>query len=375
VTSDKTRVPIIRTSERRSFKRCPQAWWWGWRMGLVPVGSISDALWFGTGVHIALAAWYCGPGKKRGPEPAETFAAWAVGEIRHIKTSNRFGNAAEALIEEKLVPAQLLGTTLLECYLKEYGRDEHMFVIRPEYSGQINIADPDFADQILAIYAFTYDLVYRDLDDGRILLEEHKTARAIVTSHLKLDDQAGSYWAIADQQLRAEGVLKAKERIRGIEYNFIRKAMPDERPRNAEGYYTNKPTKADYLAAMKSHPDVRVNMKVEELADLAESRGIPVFGEISKLQPKPLFHREFVKRTAAERATQIRRIQNEALVMDAFRTGELPIIKNTTRECNFCQFNGLCELDEGGHDTSDYMRAIYRRKDPYADHRKSTEES
>ena len=370
-----SKVPIIRTSERRSFKRCPQAWWWGWRMGLVPVGSISDALWFGTGVHIALAAWYCGPGKKRGPEPAETFAAWAVGEIRHIKTSNRFGNAAEALIEEKLVPAQVLGTTLLECYLKEYGRDEHMFVIRPEYSGQINIADPDFADEILAIYAFTYDLVYRDLNDDRILLEEHKTARAIVTSHLQLDDQAGSYWAIADQQLRAEGVLKPKERIRGIEYNFIRKAMPDERPRNAEGYYTNKPTKADYLAAMRSRPGDLSKLKVEELADLAESRGIKVFGEVSKLQPKPLFQREFVHRTAAERATQIRRIQDEALVLDAFRTGDLPLIKNPTRECSFCPFQGLCELDEGGHDTSDYLRAIYRTQDPYADHRKSTEES
>ncbi len=333
-----SKVPILRTSERKAAKACLWAWWQRWRMGLVPLGTVSDALWFGTGVHIALANWYCGPALKRGPHPAETFGNWADGEIRHIKTSNRLGNAAEAFIEEKLVPAAELGRVLLEGYVAEYGRDDSWSIIRPEYSGQIDVADPDYPEEILVIYAFTYDLLYRDLRDTRIKLEEHKTAKTISTNHLKLDDQAGSYWAIADQQLRAEGVLGSKERIWGIEYNFIRKAMPDERPRNAEGLCLNKN------------------------------------GTVSKLQPKPLYVREQVHRTPAERAAQIRRIQNDAIVLNAFRDGDLPLTKNPTRECSWCAYLGLCELDEGGHDTEDYRRAMYRVQDPYADHRKSTEE-
>src|SRR5690349_22689846 len=94
---------IIRNSERNTLKRCPQRWWWAWRQGLRPIGEISDALWFGTGVHLALAEWYCGPGLKRGRHPAETFDEWSAGELRYIKTSNKFGNGAESVIEEKLV--------------------------------------------------------------------------------------------------------------------------------------------------------------------------------------------------------------------------------------------------------------------------------
>jgi len=52
------RVPILRTSERRSFKRCPQQWAWAWRQGLRPNGFTANALWFGSGIHLALAERY-----------------------------------------------------------------------------------------------------------------------------------------------------------------------------------------------------------------------------------------------------------------------------------------------------------------------------
>lgn len=380
--------PIIRTSERTAFKRCTWAWWQRYRMGLVPRGAIRDALWFGTGVHIALAGWYSGPGMKRGPHPAETFAAWADGEIRSIKTSNTFGTAAEALIEDKLVPALELGTVLMQEYVKLYGRDDSWSVIQPEYSGQLDIADPYENNQILAIYAFTYDGVYRDLSDGKIWLMEHKTARSISTEHLQLDDQGGAYYATAATNLRAAGLIRPKERLQGINYNFIRKSLPDQRPRNPEGYFTNKPTKADYTTALEieeagsyGYPEREQfsiwlkRSSLQQLQQKAESLGLRVHGEISKLQPKPLFERHPIKRTAPERARQIQRITDEALVMDEFRTGNLPLIKTPDRDhCKWCDFRALCELDEGGHDTTDYRKAMFKVEDPYTDHRKSTEE-
>jgi hypothetical protein len=373
-------TPIIRTSERRDFKRCPWRWWQAWRKGLVPVGSVSDALWFGTGVHIALASHYCGPGLKRGPHPAVTFGKWATAEMRFIKTSDKFGNGARATIEEKLVPALELGTTLLEEYIRTYGPDDSWWVIAPEQSGQVSVPDPTDPQQVLAIYGFTYDLVFRDLIDEQIWLGEHKTAKAIMLDHLPLDDQAGSYWAVAGPQLQADGLLGKREKIAGIMYNFLKKSLPDTRPRNAQGMYTNQPGKADYIEVLKdvvaghSAPSLG-KLKLESLAEIARGYGIQVFGEVSKLQPKPLFVREAVFRTARERGSQIDHIQTEALHMRAFREGTLPLYKNPTKDCQWdCSFYNLCLLDEGGGDARQYQRAMYSVADPYASHRKSTEE-
>lgn len=381
------RVPIIRTSERGQFGRCPWAWWQRWRRGLVPIGTggTSDALWFGTLVHIALAEWYKYPGLKRGAHPAETFARLAEGELRQIKTERRI---ADHVIEEKYIPAQELGPVMLNGYVETYGTDDSWEVISAERSGQLDVLDPDDRATLIAIYAWTFDLVYRDLVTGRIMLGEHKTAKTISTGHLPLDNQAGSYWAIAQPYLRAEGILGPRESIAGITYNILRKALPDPRPRNADGYCTNKPVKADYVAALMEDlgyaalpEDARaraekdlLKRKLEDLADFAGKRCLEVFGEISKQQPKPLFHRELVTRTAHERASQIRRIGEEAVVMDMIRHRQLPILKNSTRDCQWCDYFEYCLLDEKGADAEEFRRSMFRRADPYADHRKSTEE-
>lgn len=372
------KLPILRTSERGTFKRCPQKWYWAWRMGLVPVGTVSDALAFGGWVHVSLAKWYCGPGLKRGPHPAETFEAVADAELTFVKTSNRFASGDRATIEEKLVPAKELGIVLLNAYVEHYGSDDHWYVIEPERSGEVDIRDPDYPEQILVIYGFTYDLIYRDLITDRILLGEHKTAQAIMLDHLPLDDQAGSYWAVATPHLREAGLISAHEQLCGITYNFLRKSLPDTRPRNAEGHYTNKPVKEDYIQALtEDGVALSGKEKLVDLASLAARRQLVVLGEVSKQQPKPLFHREEVHRSARERDTQIGRIQGEALVMNEYRERRLPLIKTPTRNCQWdCQFHGLCLLHEQqAPGWKEYQRAMYRVEDPYANHRKSTEET
>lgn len=358
------------------MKRCPWRWWQAWREGLRPIGQISDALWFGTGVHHALALWYCGPGLKRGPHPAETFDAWSAGELRYIKTSNKIGNGVQALVEEKLVPARELGLVLLDEYVKKWGKDDSWHVIQPEQTFQVDIPDPDEPSQPMAIYAGTYDLVYRDLRDDSLWLGEHKTAKAIITDHLPLDDQGGGYWSIADMHLRNARLIGAKEHLRGIQYNFLRKALPDSRSRNAKGHYTNKPNRAHYIDALEKI-DPLTNWRsllLEELAEEANAKDLVILGEVSKQQPAPLFVRHPVYRTARERAQQIKRIQDEALHMRAYREGSLPLFKTPTRDCQWdCSFYHMCLLHEGGSDWEEYRDAMYQVQDPYADHRKSTE--
>lgn len=379
---------ILRTSERRSFKRCQAQWWWAYRDGLKPRGAESTPLWFGTGVHLALAEWYL-PGTKRGPHPSETFLKFAGDAVTAIKTSD----ATEERVAE-YVDGKELGVAMLDGYVKQYGTDPQWDFISAEQTFSLKVPwpkaeenrqgiwelDPETGDVELVEYDGTFDGVYRDLGTGHLELLETKTAKGISTSHLSLDDQAGSYWAVATYTLRKQGLIKPTERLRGIRYNFLKKALPDVRPRDAEGYATNKPIKVHYIAALKDKPGVGDakslgKLKLDELEALAVRHNLVVLGDRSKVQPSALFHRELVNRTAPEQKTQLRRIQNEALQMKAIREGLLPLIKNPTRDCVWdCNFFTMCELQEQGGDWQTHKSVVYRVEDPYKDHRKNSDE-
>jgi hypothetical protein len=331
-------LPIIRTSERRTFKECQQKWWWAWRMGLKSKHEDQTALWFGSLIHDCLEQHYCGPGLKRGPHPADTFEALVKGidDEYYINTGTRES--------EKWINAVELGVAMLEGYIEEYGDDETWSIVAPERSFQINIPhfkrNKDGTHPILGIYAGTFDLVYFDLETEMYMLGEHKTAMKPGVGHLSLDDQAGSYWLIAPRILEAEGLLKKGDVIGGITYNFLQKKMPDSRPVNDQGKSLNKN------------------------------------GSVSKIQPTSRYLRHVVERSQAERRVQLSRIQNELAWMDVARRIPDRITKNPTYMCErFCQFHSMCEMHEkGGDDWKQLKRAMYKVRDPYADHRKSTEE-
>jgi hypothetical protein len=380
-------VPTLRTSERRSLGTCPQQWWWSWREGLVPKGrSGPNHFWFGIGVHEALAAWYCGPGTKRGPHPAETWQRFVNGDIEYIKTQD----ATEEDVAQ-YTDALTLGTIMLTGYVDLYGRDEHMDVIQPEQTFAMDIPWPDRQDvyevdsgsesALLTRYVGTYDLVYRDLRTGWLVLEEHKTAKSISVDHLPMDNQGGSYWAMASQTLRAKGLIGPKERLRGIEYNYLRKGLPDIRPTDAQRYATNKPIKADYIAAITEGAQGRPIFGVDTKASLAhlereaDRLGLIVLGKRSAVQPAPLYMRHMVHRTSAERTTQLRRIQDEAVLAQLYRDGRIPITLNPSDwNCRGCPHKAMCELKERGGNWEDFKRFQYTVRDPYADHRKSASE-
>jgi hypothetical protein len=376
-----TNLPILRTSERRAFKRCQARWWWSYREGLKPKGAASTPLWFGTGVHIAFAEWYI-PGVKRGRHPAETFEEFAIEALREIKGA---GAAEERVAEYE--EGLALGIVLMNQYVEYWGQDGSWDFIQPEQTFSLDVPWPaerqtayvvDAESGVMVKYNGTYDGVYRDLVDGRIKLLETKTAKAVSTGHLTLDDQAGSYWAVASFTLRKLGLIGPKESISGINYNFVRKSYPDERPKDPEGYATNKPVKADYLAALGDLlPDAKLasKAKLDDLEATAKLYNRIVLGERSKVQPPALFERHLIHRTGPERQSQLRRIQDEAIQMRSIKDGLLPITKNPTRDCGWdCEFFAMCELQERQGNWQYHRDAFFKVQDPYADHRKSAEE-
>lgn len=305
--------------------------------------------------------------------PLETWEEFTRGSLEKMRVYFDRGEGNEAVYVE----AGELGKIMLAAYLEEYGEDEQWDFIATERSGLVRI--PVTSGSATVVYKYIYDGVYRDLSDGDIKLLETKTAAAISTDHLTLDDQAGSYWATANAELRKTGDLGPKQRIAGVTYNFLRKGIPDERPRHpSTGERCNKPTKDHYISAIKAVSDGLINgkEKLDDLAEVAETIGLAVYGEPSKSQPPPLFLRHFVLRTRKERNTQIRRIADEAVHIDAVRSGMLPIIKTPRSTghdaCQYgCDFFNMCELHEAGADWEQYRDAMYLRRDPREEYRKS----
>ncbi len=314
---------IIRTSERRSLKRCPQQWWWGWRRGLQP-NAVDTKLWFGQGIHIALAEWYK-PGFDRGDNPAKTWMQFCGDEARYVRDNNGI------IDEQAWVDARDLGGHMLLSYLDHYGRDDAWNVIATEQTFEVVIR---LSDGRTIIYTGTFDGVYRDAD-GRLWLMEHKTAASLPSpGYLELDDQAGSYFAFAEPFLKSKGIMKDGEHLEGIMYNFLRKAMPDDRPQDVNGRYLNKD------------------------------------GTVSKRQGTPLFMRQPVWRSPKQRLKMVQNVINEAELMQAYRDKLLSVTKTPTMTCQWeCPFFQMCQLHEQGEDWELFRDAMYYRRDPYQDHR------
>lgn len=347
---------MVRTSERGVFKRCPQRWWWSSVEGLAPKEP-SKALWFGTGWHIVMADYYR-PGKKRSKDWLDVWRDFC-------DTPDAEGqyDRADAMGEE-WVDLRKLGESMLTEYVKEYEGDKTWDVIQTEMTGSVMIPTWDGTDKFQ--YNFTFDGVYRDTKSKRIKLMEHKTAKAISISHLTLDDQGLSYWAVAGTILRKKGVLGKRDQIRAINYNFAQKRLPDERPVGPDGMRRNKPSKPQYVEALED-AGLETKGTVDVLAARAEQAGLVVLGDISKNQPPPMFKRHEVIHTPSERAETVDQMKKEHAVMEAMRQGTIPVFKTPDSSCSWqCPFFTMCELHQSRGDIEEFKKQVYVRRDAHA---------
>jgi PD-(D/E)XK nuclease superfamily len=295
-------------------------------MGLTPRGENPDARWFGIGVHLALAEWYQ-KGKRRGRHPAETFDEWCGDQIAYIYAQYPDRERTE-YDAPKYEDAHDLGIAMLEAYVNQYGRDDRWLVLATEQQFKVNVMHHG---KPIARFMSTFDGVFRDEEDGRIYLMEHKTAGQIQLAYLDLDPQAGAYWAVAAPICRKQGWLGPGEVIAGIQYNFLRKAMPDERPRNELGECLNKD------------------------------------GTVSKRQPPPAFVRHIVERAPEEAHTEMELLEQEVQWMQAMRDGTMPIRKVRTRECTYCDFFDVCKLGQRGQTAAlrEFIKIKFHQSDPF----------
>jgi CRISPR/Cas system-associated exonuclease Cas4 (RecB family) len=365
-------LPKLRSSERNAFMRCPQKWWWGNVECLAPrAPKYATAAEFGTLIHIALAEYYL-PGLKRGPHPADTFDDLAKDEIAKLKTQE---TVDEELVV-KWVDFRQLGVDLMDGYVERYKGDPHWDVLDAERKFSVLIPDVRFKPlksekgrrgfKPIVNFVGVFDLCFRDLNDGQVKMVDHKTANQILLYHLTLDTQASGYIAVATHALRYQGLIGDKEVVKGMEYNFIRKGNQYKEPLKQayiDALWAEGIQYGDGVSTPKDKPIEKLLKK--DLAEMCQTYDIKVLGEPTDT---PIFVRHFVPRTPAERQRSIVRISEEARVMADVREGRLPILKNTQRDCYFCQFFDLCEIDEAGGDTEYFKESTMIKVDPYADH-------
>src|SRR6516165_5037838 len=338
-------LPLLRQSERAAFKRCAWAWYMEYVRRIRPKVELGkEAADFGSLFHIALAEYYI-PGLERGPHPADTWDKLSSDVVAAVKTTDYTNDETVAKWED----FHDLGLDLAEAYVELYRGDPHWLVLDAERQFDVIIPDIRYKPMVsekgkrgyrpIVRVVGTFDLCVRDLNDNQVKMVDHKTTRDIITYHLTLDEQASTYIAVGTTALRHQGLIEPTERIVGMEYNFVRRGRIDDRPTDEDGQRLNKD------------------------------------GSVSKKQGSPNFLRYFVPRTSKERQRQVVRISEEARVMDDVRTGRMPLLKTPQRDCYWCKFFDLCELDESGGDTEYFISTTMQSIDPYADHREGAASS
>jgi hypothetical protein len=363
-------VPLIRTSERGTFKECQWRWYHEWHLGLrgpnVPTWS-----WFGTAIHKALEVRYP-VGLKRGPlgDVLDAFEDACDGE--HANIWEKGGD----LDDEEVHDSMELGKAMLTGYIKHYDQDSRWQVIHTEQPFQIDVRDPR-TGRLIAVYCGTWDLFVWDRQDKVYRLVDHKTRKQFKQdwTFFDLNDQGGSYLWVAPEVLRHLGLLGPKDHIDGIVFNMLRKAMPQ--PTAEDGIRYNLPKRQHYHDALNAaRIEFPVKATLPKLAAIAQENHVEVRGDPRAVQPTPLFKRYTTRRGLEQRVNQGRKVLAEATHMDLARRGRLPLLKTPTEDCVRCPLFDMCQLDElDPAEAQAYAATMLVKRDPYADHREAMQET
>lgn len=322
-------TPLLRNSERQTFKKCRHRWQWTYRDGR-EAREAAHALRFGDLVHRALEPYYK-PGKKRGPHPAKTFTKLYIADAKALAD-----DGFDVWSDEKWVNARSLGERMLEGYVEHFAPEQRKLeVIHSELTFKYTVRDA--GGQLVRVVG-TFDGLWRDHDkDGRPFFVDFKTATSIKQDGLALDEQAGTYWTYGPAVLRRRGLIGPDEDIANITYIFLRKAAP-----NADDVYNEH--------GQKLNQD----------------------GSVSKRQPAPYFARIPVYRSEPDRRRMDGRVREEARDIRRARAGKLALYKNPgplhMPNCMGCPVKEACEVHEAGGDFQSVLDATTRPWNPYAAH-------
>lgn len=380
----------IHASDRGTFKRCRRKWNWSspMRENLVPrvdMQGVSFPLWFGSGIHYALAQYYS-PFLRR--DPVETFVWWwdlqmhggTVTEDqldlvydRHPQPGRNDFDTAD--VEGFYVVKGLydihpdpdseifdqhreLGIGMLS-YYKEYADREDTFaVICEEHTFSVPVLDPDgkvvFAvdsrDEVWKEVHIrgTQDALIQSMETGQFGILEHKSAIRIDEDYhrkLEKDEQCTTYMYAAE--LEAKLYDLEYEHISFVLYNALRKAYPKPPTELKSGLFSvNRQTESTTIGMLEQFIDER---NIQLIVDSDEKlQGYVNY--VRESGDKQFIERNYVRRNRAEIESCGNRIYME--VMDMLDPS-IRIYPNPTGDwsCLNCTFRLPCiAADDGSNE-------------------------
>lgn len=350
---------IIRTSDRKQFKECRQAWDWGSkiRSNLEPNKEAKHFA-FGTAVHGGLEEYY---------NPLTW--SWHKDDRRSVVLSKMLakfaelypypGNLADAPddLRQDWLNEIDLGKNMLLGYA-EWAKDRDRFTpIFVEKEFEVPVPIPTDKNGIAVVpYGFDHEagnllynnepVVYQGRVDmliedefGNYWIVDHKTAGQFGdTSHLIIDEQCGSYaWALG---------YSLGLKISGVIYNELRKDVPHPPAVLKNGTLSKSKSQNTtyelYLQAIHEN-----SFAEEEYADI-----LGFFKEVGN---------KFFRRTQLHRSPKELELLGQRIGIEAIDMLNNPsIYPNPSKmRCNGCAFFAPCVAKQDGSDYEWYLNDLF----------------
>jgi hypothetical protein len=196
-------VPDVHVTERSAWKQCRQYHNFSYTRGLVPLTTGIGPMWFGTGVHVALATYY-----KSGVPPDNAFERWFQAQLYHLVNTEHIDQKGL----EKLEGFRALGHVMLDAY-EEYARkNDNWEIIGVEEELRYEVSPGKWI-------VGTVDLLIRDKTTQKLWVVDHKTCASFIDPQaLEFDDQMVLYlWMVWKVYNEVPG---------GAIYSMLRKKIP-----------------------------------------------------------------------------------------------------------------------------------------------------
>lgn len=365
---------IIRTSDRKDFKKCRQMWDFGSKMRQDwEPNTTAQPLRFGTAFHAAMEIWYKPETWEwTTDERSNVLAAMAVAEF-HKSYPKPLGPDGNPITDAEMVAEweaeSLLGEAMLRNYFAQIAGKETLTpklveiefevpIVVPRDMWRVVLTDTNFSlhsvrdgDKLIhhvlhykglpVYYQGRLDMLAEE--NGHYYIVDWKTAAKFdPLNWLELEEQITSYaWALQ---------LLLGIRIAGFIYAEFFKGAPSQPKINKNGSLSK---------------DKSQSVTEKTYREAIDTLGLPVgdyeeFLDYLRNNERQYFRRELVQRSQQELEIAGRRIVLEA--MEMVNEGTFIYPNPSKMNCNYCAFRSPCVLVNEGGDAEYALNAMFHKR-------------